>query len=317
MQASTPAIDGTDDILKSAIYPTAETPISSFDSKSLSSFPSSVDDDIDPSDSLLVLAPLYIPVSENDEAATREQPSFTTKRCNPGASSKTWRDWLVTLFAGRKPTLSAHNAHKRTDSFVCNSILAESTSQPPKASKEQATTKAPAQKHNFNHITPCNHLPRLPLPTVITSIRTPKSHPVTHCLSYTKISPAPLTAYTGYAVVARDAYTPETVIRGFDVPGSPCIAASPSKSNNTAANLLDRDRDAWPRWNRHITSSADLPFATTMTTHARRVSVARQSGVDSRDEKRRCGVHWSECQDASGCSNIGVEEWPFGQCCYW
>ncbi|EUC45771.1 hypothetical protein COCMIDRAFT_26128 [Bipolaris oryzae ATCC 44560] len=314
MRAPAPALDGMGDILKSAISHTAETPISSFDSRNLSSFPSSVDDDSDPSDSLLVLAPLYIPESGNDEAAAQERPGFTTKRYNPDESSRTWRDWLITLFAGRKPTLSSHNHHKRTDSFIYNSAGTQSASQPLKPSKKQDATTAPTQKPALKHTAPCNHAPRLLLSTVIPSVCTPKSHLVTHCLSYTKISPAPLTAYTGYAVVARDDYPPERVIRGFDVPDRPALTAPSSRRNNTAANLLDRDRDAWPSWNRNITSPADLPFG---KTHPGRVWISRQAGMNSRGKTGKCGGDWSNCQDASRCSSIGVEEWPFSQYCYW
>ncbi|EMD61905.1 hypothetical protein COCSADRAFT_343494, partial [Bipolaris sorokiniana ND90Pr] len=313
-RASAPAVDGMGDILKSAIHPTAETPISSLDSRSLSSFPSSVDDDTDPSDSLLVLAPLYIPRSKNNEASARKRPGFTTKRYNPGASSRTWHDWLVRLFAGRKPTLSSQIGHKRTDSFICNSIRAESASQLLKTPKGQDTTKAPTQKHDFKHITSCNHAPRLLLPKVIPSVRTPESHLVTHCISYTRISPAPLTAYTGYTVVAHDDYTPERVVRGFDVPGRSAIVAPLSKRNNTAANLLDRDRDAWSSWNRNITCPTDLPFE---KMHPGRVSVPRQSEANSRNKTGGCEMDHLDCQDASQCSNIAVEEYPFSQCCYW
>ncbi|EUC33180.1 hypothetical protein COCCADRAFT_26418 [Bipolaris zeicola 26-R-13] len=311
MRASASAVDEMGHTMKSDIFPTAETPISSLDSRSLSSFCSSVDDDTDPSDSLLLLAPLYIPGSENDEAVTREIPDCKTEQPNPDASSRTWRGWLITLFAGRKQTLSSHNAHKRTDSFICDSIRTESASHPLKAPKKQATTTTPIKKQKPTDS--CNHAPRL-FPTVILSVCTPASYFLTHFLSYTEISPAPPTAYTGYAVVARDDYVPETVVRGFDVPGSSAIVVPLSKRYNTAANLLDHDRDAWSSWNRNVRCAADLPFGKMRPGY---VVIPRRSGVSLRDETEGCEGDWLRCWDTSRGLDVGVEEWPFSQCCYW
>ncbi|KAF1942702.1 hypothetical protein EJ02DRAFT_344731 [Clathrospora elynae] len=226
------------------------------------------DDESDPSDSLLGLAPLYVPYSDEHAMALQSQPSPTAGEEH--IISSTWVQKLVTLFGGRRKTPSVQtNKNRRDAGPTPRQSPKHSPKHSPKpssnchepvfqSSKDSART-APEQSIP----PPRRQLPRLTLPQVIPPIRVTTSEHLSHRLGYFEIRPAPHHQYTGYGFVSQDIFEPAAILRGFVVPRSPQPVPLAQRRNNSASNLIDRDGDAWAVWSERNPGPGDMPFART------------------------------------------------------
>ncbi|KAL6164163.1 hypothetical protein ACJQWK_09838 [Exserohilum turcicum] len=262
---------------------------STFDPGSLGARPEPMDDD-DPSDSLLIEAPLSEseseeaplsePASEDPECTTQSQSHSEShsvvQQGKPHQLPKSWHDWIVELFAGRK---AASNASSKTTTWSSNkttcSIACSTTS------NGQASLPSMTSNEDNTNCTPPQQPPRLPLSSVIPSVRVPMPPRIAHRLRYVEILPAPMTVYTGYAVVAPDVFNPQIVERGFNVPKTgPATAPAATRRHDPNSRLLDRNGNTWAVWNQRNATAADLPFARTPPTN-------RSSFAPSNDKTAR------------------------------
>ena len=228
-----------------------------------------MDTNSDPSDSLLMQAPLFVPKLEEYERATRNQPKPAVEETKTGHSSKSWQDWIVDLVAGRRASSSSRSSRSsrssqssrsnksNTSSPASSFVIVEPVTPPPDivVSEHEDTT---------HHTTRAHQLKRLPLPEVIPTIRAATFENPNQRPNYRDIPPAPMHLYTGYAAVAEDAFTPAIILRGFPAPDrNPLPPLRPlfQRRTSTANSLLDRQGDVWALWSEKIVAPDDLPFA--------------------------------------------------------
>ncbi|EDU45533.1 hypothetical protein Ptr902_05373 [Pyrenophora tritici-repentis] len=192
----------------------------SFIASSPNSFYSAVDDDCDPSDSLIIEA--HIPDPQEPK-----KPKLPMVEEVKAEASVSWHQWLVTLFAGRR-TIPLHSACQH---------------------------QAPPATNDSEGITPVGDIssseqPRLTHEQAIPQVRAVGAKHPSHRPSYRYISPARTTQYTGYAVVAQDEYEPAIVQRGFVVPNSQQQVSLTQRRNKSSNSIFNRDGDTWTVWHR-------------------------------------------------------------------
>ncbi|KAG9386255.1 hypothetical protein A1F94_003005 [Pyrenophora tritici-repentis] len=179
-----------------------------------------VDDDCDPSDSLIIEA--HIPDPQEPK-----KPKLPMVEEVKAEASVSWHQWLVTLFAGRR-TIPLHSACQH---------------------------QAPPATNDSEGITPVGDIssseqPRLTHEQAIPQVRAVGAKHPSHRPSYRYISPARTTQYTGYAVVAQDEYEPAIVQRGFVVPNSQQQVSLTQRRNKSSNSIFNRDGDTWTVWHR-------------------------------------------------------------------
>ncbi|RAR00384.1 hypothetical protein DDE82_007386 [Stemphylium lycopersici] len=218
--------------------------------------PSLIDTNSEPSDSLLMQAPLYMPNLEEYEWATQNEPKPAVEETKTDHSPKSWQDWIVNLFAGRRPSSSNRSNKSTTSSTATSFVIVEPVTPPPETAVEE-------EEDSTHSTTRPYQLKRLPLPEVIPTVRTATADNPTQRPNYRDIPPALMNPYIGYAVVAEDAFTPAIISRGFAAPASnpPTLRPLSQRRNNSANSLLDRHGDVWALWSEKTVAPDGLPFA--------------------------------------------------------
>lgn len=214
--------------------------------------PDLASDDCDPSDSLLMQASLYIPNSDDDASATASQSGSAVEQSKPNRSSLSWHNWFVTLFAGRKATTVGRKHQNKTTTFAGCPVPEQPTPQPPQTDSISDSTQVPPNPQQCR-LLHCDVIPRIHAPRMDRTFRR---------TTLKEIRPAPLTDFTGYAVVAPDEWQPEIVMRGFEIPHRISKPSLAPKHINYAAKLLDRDGDKWARYRmEHLISRRKRAFS--------------------------------------------------------
>ncbi|KAE8844861.1 hypothetical protein PTNB85_03126 [Pyrenophora teres f. teres] len=196
-------------------------------------FYSAVDDDCDPSDSLIIQA--HIPDPQEPK-----RPKLPMVEEVKAEASPSWHQWLVTLFAGRRTIPLARIRKQVGFNTPLDSACQFHVPPAPKDNEEIMPLGAISTSQE----------PRLTHEQVIPQIRAVGAKDPFHCTSYRDISPARTTQYTGYAVVAQDEYEPAVLQQGFVVPNSQQQVSLTQHRNNSAKSLFDRDGDSWTIWHK-------------------------------------------------------------------
>ncbi|KAF1830003.1 hypothetical protein BDW02DRAFT_573437 [Decorospora gaudefroyi] len=256
-----------------------------------------MDDDCDPSDSLLMLAPLCVPNLEDqcESLQEQEQPvpvvAAEEEVLEQGCTLSTWHQKLVNMFAGRKK-VPGPQANKKRNSSTAS----------PKPSRAEPVSPAvdSNEQHNPEETLPPAtppQPPRLTLRQVLPSDAAISAKHESVRPGYRQIRPAPMNAYTGYAVVTPDTFEPEIVQKGFAAcQKSPEPANNPLawRRNNSASSLLDRDGNPWAVWNERNPEPNKMPFARSLSDsevrlHPRSAATRKPKGSPNAPGRLRAG----------------------------
>jgi hypothetical protein len=200
-----------------------------------------------PPQSLFLLAPVYDHVE--DELLEQGRTDSEADVSMPEGRKRSFST-IVNLFAGRKNISKLRNTGQLRSSCYATTKAATNTEE----HENGVIQRAVSERAPVSLRLPSS--PKLRLRQALLPIQRSWGHDFAGSPDYRDVSPAPEHRAAGYAITAKDTFTPASVQRGFDVPGQRLSSMPPlrHKRNHSAGKLLDRDGDVWAKWHSQYAS---------------------------------------------------------------